>query len=339
MNVFKYDDAFLSLPQLNIEDELSKLTSLYINFEPDFDPYQTAQSGNGVPFLFANILKNAGLDENVKFAIVTHYLCIPSTLHYHDYIEMIYIPKGKVLNIVNSTPHIMEDNSFLIIKPGVSHLIAPLPGDSVEPLIVNLLINPEFVRILAKAEEVCTDNALVQFLTTKRERNYLLLPNNTFTTASHILNLLVVEYYQNHYCLTLTMLGQFYMLLDCLSKFHQHPPHSYDKLSRRCISLIETHASTISLESLAQSLNYSEGYLSRHIKQQTGKTISQLITVDRMRLAERQLAGSELPVSEVAVLCGYQSESHFYRIFKQHFHITPNQYRNIMHRSKEKHNP
>lgn len=339
MEPLKYDEALLSLPKLDVEDELLKRNSLYISTDPDFDPYQAAQSGRGIPLLYENVIRTAGLEENARFAVVSHYLNVASTLHYHDYLEMIYVPKGKVLNIVNSTPHIMEDNSLLMIKPGTSHLIAPLPEETTYPLVVNMLFHPELVQILDAVGEVCTDNAIMQFITNGGEPNHLFFPRETFMDAGRILNLLVVEYYQNNFRLTFSILGQFFKLLDHLNEFYKQTVRSYDQLTRRCIVLIEAQAATISLESLAQSINYSEGYLSRHIKSQTGKTISQFITGERLRVAERNLTCSDLPISEIAALCGYQSESHFYRVFKQQFHLTPHQYRKIMNQSRTRHEP
>jgi AraC-like DNA-binding protein len=47
----------------------------------------------------------------------------------------------------------------------------------------------------------------------------------------------------------------------------------------------------------------------------------------RLDLSVHKLTSSDLPVGEVAFECGFEDPSHFIRVFKKKFGMTPLQYR------------
>ncbi|WP_443255820.1 helix-turn-helix domain-containing protein [Streptococcus sp. S784/96/1] len=69
-------------------------------------------------------------------------------------------------------------------------------------------------------------------------------------------------------------------------------------------------------------------------KKVTGKTISQLISEAKLRLAQDLLANTNMPISEIAEQIGYTSESHFFKLFKNNYQITPDHYRRLMSTSQ-----
>lgn len=54
---------------------------------------------------------------------------------------------------------------------------------------------------------------------------------------------------------------------------------------------------------------------------------TQLLQSIRVHRAAERLAFSSDPVIEIAAECGYQSLSHFYRVFARHTGVTPLEYR------------
>ncbi|WP_438790307.1 helix-turn-helix domain-containing protein [Enterococcus sp. DIV0756] len=90
-----------------------------------------------------------------------------------------------------------------------------------------------------------------------------------------------------------------------------------DKLSQELLDRIKKDPATVSLELITKELSYSKGYLTRHIKKQTSKTISQLITDEKLILAEKYLSETSKTISKISEIVNYQSESHFYRLFKK----------------------
>lgn len=73
--------------------------------------------------------------------------------------------------------------------------------------------------------------------------------------------------------------------------------------------------------------HYNEVYIGRLFKEQTGKTIKEYLTEERIKLAKKLLK-SQVNVTETAIKTGFNSLSYFNRIFKKFTGLTPNEYKN-----------
>ncbi|MBE1442026.1 helix-turn-helix domain-containing protein [Paenibacillus sp. OAS669] len=73
----------------------------------------------------------------------------------------------------------------------------------------------------------------------------------------------------------------------------------------------------ISLDSVAERMGISRGYLSQFFKEQTGINFSDYLEGLRMKLARELLAETDLHVFEIAVRVGYSSSNTFCRAFKR----------------------
>lgn len=81
------------------------------------------------------------------------------------------------------------------------------------------------------------------------------------------------------------------------------------------------------LESIAEFLGFSVGYLSRQFKQKTGTTVAAYIQDLRIREACRLLQSTGLPIKDVVAKVGYMDHSSFSRSFKSQMGISPQNYR------------
>lgn len=87
----------------------------------------------------------------------------------------------------------------------------------------------------------------------------------------------------------------------------------------------------ISLESVAAELGYNKSYLSRIVKEQTGKGFTNHLTSLRIFHAARLIeiaaeSGSDISFSEVAFECGFNNIRSFNRGFKMIIDETPSKY-------------
>ena len=78
---------------------------------------------------------------------------------------------------------------------------------------------------------------------------------------------------------------------------------------------------------LAAHFGYSETYFSQLVHKRCGARARELIVAARLRRARELLLSTDLSAQDVARSVGYESYSHFNRIFKQVYHITPAAYR------------
>ena len=82
----------------------------------------------------------------------------------------------------------------------------------------------------------------------------------------------------------------------------------------------------LSLSSAADALGYTQAYISRVFKQQTGELFSAYVERMRLEHARELLRRGELPVYRIAAECGYNSVQVFRRAFARSYGESPSSY-------------
>lgn len=99
-------------------------------------------------------------------------------------------------------------------------------------------------------------------------------------------------------------------------------------LSQRIVEYLERHYDReLSLEELADAMDYNKSYLCVAFKKDAGLTILDCLNTIRIRRAAELIVYSDQPLSQVAELCGFASVSHFNRVFLKYVGATPGQCR------------
>lgn len=103
---------------------------------------------------------------------------------------------------------------------------------------------------------------------------------------------------------------------------------NYSAAVQKAIVYIHTDLSAdLSLSTLAAAQNISAGYLSSVFKRETGKTVTQYITDERIKQAMRLLSTTRLQIQTVALHCGIMDVQYFSKVFKKLTGKTPKEYR------------
>ncbi|WP_239616229.1 response regulator [Cohnella mopanensis] len=102
--------------------------------------------------------------------------------------------------------------------------------------------------------------------------------------------------------------------------------------SRRLIEPIERFiqdhlAEEITLREIANKFSYSANHMGFLFKEQTGESFNEYLVRNRMEKARILLQVPTLKIYEVADHVGYKSLAYFSRLFKEHYGITPGDYR------------
>lgn len=102
----------------------------------------------------------------------------------------------------------------------------------------------------------------------------------------------------------------------------------YGKSIDRVMRYIEEHyREDLSLNMISEKLYLNPGYVSRMLKEQTGKNYTDIVAGVRIRRAVWLLENTNMYVYEIAEEVGYQNLKYFYRIFKKVTGKAPNDYR------------
>ena len=101
-----------------------------------------------------------------------------------------------------------------------------------------------------------------------------------------------------------------------------------EKVILVAVSLDDSNDADESLDELEEQFHLSKPYLSKYIKEKSGKTFGELVKNVRMKKARTLLKGGNMTVESIAEKVGYQNVEHFTRLFKKKYGMTPVQFRN-----------
>ena len=97
---------------------------------------------------------------------------------------------------------------------------------------------------------------------------------------------------------------------------------------KKVVDYIETHIDEdLSLDKIANALNYSKFYIARIFTEETKCTVCKYIQGRRLTLAAQKLVETEQPIVEIAYEAHYDSQQAFTLAFKQFYGCTPKIYR------------
>ena len=83
----------------------------------------------------------------------------------------------------------------------------------------------------------------------------------------------------------------------------------------------------IPMKQIARQFGVSETSLKNYFRGVYGKNVSNYLRDLRMSIAEKLLAETKLPISEIASRVGYTKQGKFAEVFRQYFQMNPLEYR------------
>lgn len=111
--------------------------------------------------------------------------------------------------------------------------------------------------------------------------------------------------------------------------YYEKFPTMGNKRIDKVISFINSnYTRSLKLNEIAEMANMNSSAFCRFFKEVTEKTFLQYVMDMRIGYACKLLTMGDMDISQIAVECGFDSISHFNRMFKQLTKLTPTQYRN-----------
>ncbi|MDK8184039.1 AraC family transcriptional regulator [Paenibacillus sp. UMB4589-SE434] len=110
-------------------------------------------------------------------------------------------------------------------------------------------------------------------------------------------------------------------------KYQSADTHTPDLSEQVIRYMMEHYQDTMTVENIADLLNYSPQYLSRKFKDQMGKSPIQFLIQIRMEKAQELLLTTDASLQEVALSVGYTDFFYFNRMFKKYTGVAPGKYK------------
>ena len=120
------------------------------------------------------------------------------------------------------------------------------------------------------------------------------------------------------------------MQTDFVNRVHKirHSENGYSKAVQTITDYIQLHLEEeILLSDIAKEMGYSDYYLSKKFKKETGKTIKEYIRDARLQRAAFLLKTGRHSIQDISQQLHFSSFSYFIECFKQKYGMTPGEYR------------
>lgn len=249
--------------------------------------------------------------------------------HSHDFYELVLVYNQPVLNLIDGDSMYLLPSSLLLMNLQSAHAMKTLNPQAV---IVNIGIRASLFDSGIFHDFYCDDSYVADFLRGKQHHPYLYYPfprsSRLWALADNVLRAYTdADYHENF-----EVAGYVLLLLNELRAERGYSYQGIDAKSYAILKYIRDHYQTVSLTRIAKAFTFDASYLSRYIKRHFGLTATQLMTEAKLTAATDMLAKTERPIEDIASACGYQSTSHFYRVFKANLHMTPQNYRGLTRR-------
>lgn len=251
-------------------------------------------------------------------------------LHSHDFWEIEFVMQGSCVFYFEEEVHTLSEGTAFLVAPGSRHDIEISDESSVYCIMLRRsTFETTFFSLLSR------DDALSLFFRTNLKAdsgpNYLmfhakLLPEIEINLGCALAESYRTDVYANS-CSVSRINLLFAALLRSAGEFPQFYRYQAGADFSQILHAIRHHYQTLTLTDLAEQFHYSKPYLCTLIKQNTGVSFTELLKQIRMSRAADYLLNTDLPVFEISEIVGYHSTDHFSRVFRSHYHCSPQEYR------------
>ncbi len=273
------------------------------------------------------------LEKGKLIDVRTHTRFIPFPKHKHNYIEIIYMCTG-------STTHIINDTSKVVLKAGDLLFLNQNSYQEILPagekdIAINFIVLPEFFDVaftMLDGENLLKDFIIEALRQDSGKSNYLHFKVSDILPIQNLMENIIwslVNKQPNTRKINQTTMGLLFLqLLNYTDKIEQQENDPYDNyIVLSVLRYIEENYKDGSLTRLAEELNQSVYTLSKLIKRNTGHTYKDLLQMKKFNKAVELLNNTRLSISDIIAAVGYDNTSYFHRVFKNKYHMTPNQFR------------
>lgn len=240
----------------------------------------------------------------------------PKALHAQDFYEIFWIHNGKATLTTQSGRTALSEGDIVFVAPGFAHA---LHGNGAESHIMNVVLRRKLVKDIAarhpalEAVFPAPESAPVRARRALRQLTRLSAAAKALEAAPRellyleaFLLPLIAELTLEHSSVTDTAPDWLTQALQAA----EHPDVFRDGAAGFVAQCGKAHA-----------------HVARVMQAHLGQTPSDFINGKRMDYAARQLKGTPDSLSEIAQDVGIANMSHFHRLFRARFDMTPRQYR------------
>jgi len=282
---------------------------------------------------FANVEENLGEDEKL---VIKSYMQEDIGFHSHDFYELAYVTGGSAVHTLNNETCTLKKGDYFIVDYGSIHSYE----NSHNLTLINCLFLPE---VIGDTLSGCRSfNTLMHGCLLRYNKLYIdkTPANRVFHDRDDRILLLLegmVKEYQEkqpgfNEIFRCRLMEVLILIMRNIIDHTSKPTNN--SIIRQMIHYINhNYQKQGILSEFCDKYHFAPQYISRKFKQETGFSIRDYLHKVRMEKCCELLAGSDLPVAEVAQEIGYRDIKFFNELFKRLLKMTPRDYRRMASRN------
>ena len=286
---------------------------------------------------------------SVEFDQIQQRQLINRPQHKHSFIEIMYVLSGAVTNRIENQSFTYTEGQCCVMNSNICHCES-FKGEfqavffMFQDRFLQTILN-EYQDELQFTDISFADQPLFQLFrdTLNKTRQYdkiyldclpLVDPEEALNQLIPLFNEIILGTAEKKPGFSLYIKGAFTRVFQLLGssdlysvdKIHSEASQK-EYLATKIIHILESNHGHCTREQLTSQLHYTGEYLNRIFKKYTGKTISEYRQLICLKEGRRLLLDTDMSISEIITEVGFSNRSYFYRIFDEHYGLTPLEYR------------
>ena len=251
-------------------------------------------------------LARAGLDKSR-----------PPGLHSHDFYELLWVQNGKLRHHLATGHQDWTEGTVLFIRPDDAHA---LQGRSDEALVVSVSMSADLITAMAARHPVLQGR-----LFWSAAPGPVILRRDSHQMATLNQAALVLERSRRD-----GLVAEAFLLPLCQDLTDTAAPLPADAPAWLAAAVAAARDPRVFVDGaagFARIAGRAHPHVSRTTRRFLGQSPSDYINSQRMEFAARRLTGSGDTLAEIAADCGIPNLSHFHKLFRARYGLTPSHYR------------
>ncbi len=267
--------------------------------------------------------------------IGVYYSDSDTSIHHHDFIEIIYFKSGVGKHVINGKTFNVSSGDVCILNTGVKHYynIAVQKLKSIS--VINCIFYASYLgkdyhsnNFINEAYDKIYHNQL------QSTTNFIQINCDKNRHIATLFNILKDEFdeqrvgYDDVMKMTLqSIITKIFREYTNKSTKHNLSHQNKILLEKSLIYIKNNIHNSLTLSDIAKRCNYSTVYFNNIFKEYTGFTFLKFLQKARCAKACELLEKTDFSIETICDKCGYSDPKHFFSLFKNHVGTTPGQYR------------
>ena len=276
---------------------------------------------------------------NISKIVTVHYYEFDQNFSFkgetHDFWEMVYVDKGKVLVKSDEKELILEQEEIIFHKPNEFHAIKA-HASSPDFFVVSFVCNSQAMKRF-NFFHTTLDKTLKPILASiiyEAEKTYVIKKNDVELTKLSLREDAPIGGEQ----LVKTYLEQLLIMLlrQISDKSATEIFPSKENLENDIVRTIKNYINDnvrekITLPKICNSLGYGKSYLCKVFKELSGNSICEYANDKKIEYAKRLVRDDNMNFSEISDYLSFDNPQYFSRVFKRITGMTPSEFKLSLH--------